>query len=227
MKLTSSELDGILYGTLLGNASLNKANKNGNYNLTLSHSPKQKEYLEFKKELLSKISHVKFSFKEINFTNKSNGKSYKTYYYHSNYLRYFTKKAKVFYTKDRKKVVTRKILNKLTPLGIALWWMDDGSLCIHRRKDRGTVQRTAILATCSFSLEEHDTIIKYFKEKWDINLKVAYVGSKAKRKPVIRIPMKEFGKFKEIIEPYIIPSMKYKIDCKYVSNSFSGKKEIS
>lgn len=215
MKFTSSELDGILYGTLLGDASLNKTSKNGNFNLTLTHSPKQIEYLEFKKNLISKVSHVKFTYKETNFTNKQNNKTYKTCYYYSNYLKYFTKLEKLFYT-NRKKIITNKILNKLTPLGLALWWMDDGCLNIHKRKNRGTVQRIATLATCSFSLEEHNLIIQYFKNKLNINVKLSYVGTKENKKLTIRIPMKEFGKFKSIIESYIIPSMKYKIDCKYI-----------
>lgn len=217
MKLRSSELDGILYGTLLGDASLNKTSRNGNFNLTLTHSPKQKEYLEFKKNLISKVSHVRFSYKETISFNKQVKKNYTTCCYYTNYLKYFTKLEKIFYDDNRKKIVTRKILNKLTPLGLALWWMDDGCLCIHKRKDRNTLQRTATIATYSFSLEEHDLIIKYFKEKWNIKVKLSWAGPKDNKKPVIKMPMLEFGKFKNIIEPYIIPSMHYKIDCKYTS----------
>lgn len=203
-----------MYGTLLGDASLNKTSKGGNFNLTLTHSPKQKEYLEFKKQLFEQISHVRFSYKEVNFFNKQVKKTYKTCYYQSNYLKYFTKLEKIFYTDTRKKIVNRKILNKLTPLALAIWWMDDGSLVIYNRKDRNAVNRYATLATCSFTIEENLEIIKYFSEVWGITPQLKFVSRKY---PVLKFPMLEFNKLVKIIEPYIIPSMHYKIDFKYKS----------
>lgn len=218
MKLRSSDLDSIVYGTLLGDASLSKPSGKANSNFTLSHSPKQKEYLEFKKDLVNNISHVKMKYKEIDYTNKQNQKTYKTCYYYSNYLEYFTKLRKIFYLSGRK-IVTRKILNKLKPLGLALWWMDDGSLVIYERKDRNAVNRYATLATCNFTYEEHEIIVKYFNEVWDIfpKIKKRTATKSDKEYYVLKFPMKEFRKFKEIIEPHIIPSMQYKIDLKYVN----------
>lgn len=224
-KLKSSELDGAIFGTLLGDASLNKTSINGNYNLTLTHSPKQKEYLEFKKNLLEQISHVNFTFKQTTSFNKKMQKDYTTYYYYTNYLKYFTKLHDIFY-KNSNKIVTAKILNKLTPLGLALWWQDDGSLVIHTRKDRGTVQRTATLATCSFSLEEHELIIKYFKDTWNINCKLGSVTNGINNYNVIRFPMKEFTKFVEIVKPFIQSSMYYKIDFKYKNASQAKEKSL-
>lgn len=216
MKYKSSELDAILYGTLLGDASLSRPKNNANSNFTLTHSPKQKKYLEYKTELIRQISHVTLKYKEIKFKNKQNNKTYTTCYYYSNYLKYFTKLRRIFYP-EGKKIVTKKILKKLNPMGLALWWMDDGSLVIYKRKDRNAVNRYATLATCSFTYEEHLLIKQYFLETW--NIKVSIIKRKTSNKTyfLIKMPMLEFRKFVKIIEPYIIDSMKYKIDLKYVN----------
>jgi LAGLIDADG DNA endonuclease family len=219
-KLSSSQLDGAIYGALLGDASLSRPKQSANSNFTLTHSPKQIEYLEFKKDLFSQIHPLEFKFKKIEFYNKKAGKTYTTFYYYTNYTQYLTKLRHKFYPNETK-TVNYNILNKLTPLGLAIWWMDDGSLVVYKRKDRNAVNRYATLATCSFSLEEHLIIINYFKHTWDISPKLVKRRQYNKEYYVLMFPMKQFTKFVEIIKPYIIPSMNYKIDFKYVNQNLS------
>lgn len=223
-KLSSSELDGAIYGSILGDSFISRVHNNGNANFTLSHSPKQKEYLEFKKQLFEQIHPVHFSFKSVNFFNKKTNKEYTTFYYVSNYLKYFSKLRYKFYPNGIK-AVSRKILNKLTPLGLAIWWMDDGSLVIYHRKDRNAVNRYATLATCSFTYSEHLEIEKYFKEVWDIHCRAIKRRQKNKEYYILKFPMIEFRKLIKIIEPYIIDSMKYKIDLQYVDQNLNIQAE--
>ena len=217
-KFSSSELDGAIYGAILGDASLSKPTGNSNSNITLTHSPKQTEYLEFKVEIFKQIHPLVFKFKSINFFNKKQNKIYTTYYYYSNYTQYLTKLRHKFYPNGIKQV-SYDILNKLTPLGLAIWWMDDGSLVIYERKDRNAVNRYATLATCSFSKEEHEIIKNYFINTWDIKPKIVKRNQKGKIYYIIMFPMIEFIKFRNIIKDFIIPSMNYKIDLKYVNQN--------
>lgn len=223
-KLSSSQLDGAIYGALLGDASLSRPKGNANSNLTLTHSPKQKKYLEFKKELFSQIHPLEFKFKKIDFYNKKSAKNYTTFYYYTNYTQYLTKLRHKFYPNGTK-IVTPDILKKLTPLGLAIWWMDDGSLVIYERKDRNSINRYATLATCSFSLEEHLIIIDYFKNTWNIIPKLVKRRNSNKEYYVLMFPMKQFTKFVDIIKPHIIPSMYYKIDFKYVNQNLNVNAE--
>lgn len=223
MTFSSSELDAIVVGMILGDGNLSRPSGNANSHFTLAHSPKQREYLEYKKALLEKISHVRMKYKEIDFFNKQVGKTYKTLYYYSNCLEYFTKWFRKFYTP--KKTVTRKLLDKLDPRGLALWWMDDGCLVVYSRKDRNSVNRYATLATCSFSKEEHEIIVEYFKETWGISPRVITRTARGRQYQVLKFPMLEFRKFVEIIKPHIIPSMAYKIDFKYVSQDENPGRE--
>jgi hypothetical protein len=186
----------------------------------LTHSPKQIEYLEFKKEIFSQIHPLEFKFKKIDFYNKKVGRTYTTFYYYSNYTQYLTKLRHKFYPNGTK-TINLDILKKLTPLGLAIWWMDDGSLVIYNRKDRDAINRYATLATCSFSLAEHLIIIDYFKNTWNIVPKLVKRKQYNKEYYVIMFPMKQFTKFVEIIKPFVIPSMNYKIDLKYVNQNLN------
>jgi hypothetical protein len=135
--------------------------------------------------------------------------------------RYARKLRDIFYGTGEKKI-TRKILNKLNPLGLALWYCDDGNLSIVLRKERckpGKPNQYLFqgrMWTCSFSYEEHLLIQKYFEEE----LKLRVVIQKCKRKwkgevleyYYLRFPSNEFKKFSEIIKPYVPKCMQYKID---------------
>lgn len=206
-KKTSSELDGIIYGMLLGDGHVRKPTKAGTCNFILHHSKKQEEYLKHKLNLLEEISHVKTNYWEKSTKNKKNNKIYYSIYAQTNFLNYFRKLRNIFYTPNKR--VTLEILEKLTPQGLALWWMDDGCLYINRQKS-GILERRAYLATHSFSLKENELIKEYFKNKFDIKLSIKYQHSSSQY--FISFPIPEFKKFVNLIKPYIIESMAYKIN---------------
>ena len=75
--------------------------------------------------------------------------------------------------------------------------MDDGS----------NTQISYTISTHCFSKEEQERILGFLKEKYDINATMVKDRSKYK----IALGRKEYQKLNAIIEPYIIPSMIYKI----------------
>lgn len=119
---------------------------------------------------------------------------------------------------DKPKRVTRKALNLLDPLGLAIWYMDDGTLNIeyYPRADGGygIRRRRIALATDCFSLKEHYIIQRYFKVVWGIDTKIQKVVYKKRNKESYRLLMnyENAKKFVAIVEPHIHPTMKYKID---------------
>ena len=104
-----------------------------------------------------------------------------------------------------KKEYTRQVLDLLDAQGLAIWFMDDG--CIDRPVDKNPM---GILNTCGHKPngEEEVVIQKYFEEVW--NIKVSLNKNHGRYR--IRMSNPEFKKFIEIIKPYIIPSLLYKID---------------
>jgi len=221
-KKTSSELDGMIYGILLGDGHIRKPSKAGTCNFILHHSKKQEEYLFYKISLIEEISHVKFNYWNKSIVNKKNGKTYYSIYAQTNFLNYFKKLRDIFYCPvTNKKILYKNHLNKLTPLGLALWWMDDGCLYINRGKNN-KIERRAFLATQNYNSLENDLIVEYFLQT--LNIKVTKRLHPTTKQFYINFPIPEFKKFIQIIKDYVIPSMEYKINLKEELNLKKGPK---
>lgn len=177
--------------------------------MTISHSPKQKEYLEFKKEIILQIPNIKVTVKYRN--KKVQDKIYGTYDLFTTNSKFLNHIYKAMY-KNGAKTVTRHQLDRLTPLGLALWYMDDGGARFRYRNNKTLISNRAVsIATNGFSYEEHKIIQKYFKENWGISVNIY----RERESYYIWFQGKEAHKFLKIIAPYIIPLMKYKIDLRY------------
>jgi hypothetical protein len=94
-----------------------------------------------------------------------------------------------------KKTITREYLDKLSPLGLAVWFMDDGSHC-------------GMFSTHCFSKEENEIIVQYLKEKWNIDSRVC--EDKRVNLFYVGIRNSSLCKLKDIIYPYMPDCMKYK-----------------
>lgn len=206
--LSSSNLDGFVIGTVLGDSSLVKKKQSHTAYFKCSHCEKQEQLISFKEKILQQIHPTKTNLKQ-----SKRG----DFQLNTNCLVYYDKLYYRFYDKDRVKRVTRKLLNKLTPLGLAVWYMDDGQLCLHLGKDKKIKSRRARIWSLSFTYDEHVIIKDYFKEKWDIDVKIYNVMKKGGIKYYLEFNATNFQKFREIIKDYIIPNMLYKVDLKYDS----------
>lgn len=207
--LSQNELS-VIMGGLLGDSSYSKKNNH----IVFAHSINQKDYLEWKHKLLERISnpiHISKKGKSIitgedlfgvNFCTKR-GKDINPDYSHI---------RKIIFNDCGKKTVSRKWLNMLTPLSLAVWWMDDGCLSVHKDK-KGAISRYGKLSTHGFSLEEQYIIKNYFKAVWDIDVKI----TPEKNSFFLRFTVPNLKKLFSIIYSYVIqiPSMIYKIDMKY------------
>jgi hypothetical protein len=93
--------------------------------------------------------------------------------------------------------VTENWISRIQPLGLSFWYMDDGSMS-------GMLN----IATHSFSLKEQKLLLKMLK-KFGIIAKLQL--DKKKKLWFIVINSLNRNKFFKIIQPYIVPSMEYKI----------------
>lgn len=187
----NKEQEQVLLGSLLGDGGVYYRNKTYNlkkqnsYNYLEAHDLKQEEYLLWKNNIL----HFNFKFDNKNncWVNKTNN-SFKQY-------------RELFYP-DEKKIVTREILDKLEPLGIAVWFMDDG--CYDYRG------KLISIATHCFGLEGNQIIQQYFKERFNIDCKI----NKHYFNYYISFNVENTKKFIEIVKSYVtqIPCMVYKIE---------------
>jgi hypothetical protein len=122
----------------------------------------------------------------------------------STYLKHVDDDFYVKFDGGRRKVVRENVLNRLSPLSIAAWFMDDG--CSHKNKDSILSVR---LSTHGFTKEENEVIVKWFKEKYDIEFNIDF--HKRTNTYSLRCNKSNSDKFISLVKPYIIPSMVYKI----------------
>lgn len=208
------EMIGALIGTVLGDSSLQLARRGKNAYLTFSHGKNFEEYLDYKAGIFSQICGIKKS------TDIRDGElhAYRTW---SKCHPLFTKLHGWFY-QSGKKVVTDKVLYRLTPLGLALWYMDDGYLAYIKKngKIRG---REIKIYTCCFTYDEHLKMVDYFKKEHGINWRIGKARLGGRVYYHLATGAQEGAKFFKIIDPYIHKSMRYKVDLRYSCSSYAGR----
>jgi len=210
----SREQQQIILGGLLGDAYFNQKRKI----IRFSHSIKQEEYLNWKYSFFNaddingiytrqyKEGHIN---KYFELTNKN--KCVDIFYdYFKKYL----------YSNDGRKKISLKYLKNIDAFGLAIWWMDDGSLSIHKGNRYGK------LCTECFNYEEQILLQKYFKDIWNINVDIK---SEKNKYYFLRFNVGALRKLIPIIYQYVcmVPSMIYKIDLDYTNQKCIGDlKEI-
>lgn len=198
LKLTKRQRE-ILVGTLLGDSHLETQNKGRTYRLKVEHSFKQKEYVdwlykEFRNWVLSPPK-VRERFVRL----RTVSGVYAKYYFNTlgvGSLRFY---AQQFYV-GGKKAVPRLIHRWLTPLTLAVWYMDDGSI-------KSNHHRTVFLNTQGFAIRDLRALQKALLEKFGIKTQLR----KDRDQQQIYFLAETVDKFLAMIKRYIIPSMRYKL----------------
>ena len=175
-----------LIGTLLGDGYLRQLKGRRNAFLEVNHSITQKEYVEWKYELLKNLTRSGPKSRNGNGTRIA-------YRFFTKQHPEFTKIMDLFY-KDKKKCIPDLILD---PISLAVWYMDDGSRCS---------EDNVYLNTQQFSKDDQYKLLEILE-------KMGLSGTLNKDKTYHRIRFKTSGipKLFGIIQKHIIPSMKYKI----------------
>ncbi len=191
------ERRGILCGMLLGNGErcIN--------NFFIQHSVKQKEYALFKKGLLEVITD-----KPVNTRQWKMKQGYECFRIEPRLIPLSRVLVKKCY-KNGIKTFSRNFLEYLTLQGLAIWFMDDGSKSF--KKVGNKVHAVEVTLNTYLSKEENEVIIEFFRERWEINWGL----NKSRDSYRLRMGTREARKFFPLIEPFIINSMKYKINLQF------------
>lgn len=219
MLLSKFDKKSFIIGMLLGDGCTSLRRGAINYNLSCVHNPKQYEYLIWKMEILKENLQKTYwiSQKQTHFSGKAVhpgniGKVYKMYAATLGSHPLVTQVRKEMYL-ENKKIVTPNILRQLTPIGLAIWYMDDGNLAYHKNPNGSIKTRNVNLHIEGFDSDSQQNIVNYFLEVWNIKT------SLHKTRDHFKLWMNTFNsiKFLRIVAPYIkfISCMKYKIDLKY------------
>jgi hypothetical protein len=181
--LTEDQLS-ILIGVFFGDGAMRKKT---HALLEINHSYAQKEYVDWLYQQFKNYVATKPKMR------KSNGNRI-AYRFTTKSLPVFTQFYNTFFRNHRKNIPESTML---TPLTMAVWYMDDGSRC----------DEDIYLNTQQFSKEEQQQLIDMLFQQHEIEATV----NKDKQYWRIRIKKASVPHFMKIIAPYILPSMRYKL----------------
>ena len=193
----------VLIGSLLGDSYLKvRQNKNEKaYNVYFSNCEKQLNYLKFKRsffrnDVCNDIRQETEAHKQEIKGKECNIQSLFTFSTKPSDLSYIFS----ILNNGKRKIITRKYLEYLTPLSLAIWYQDDGSYNPHNRVVR--------IATMCFSQEENNVIKNYFYD----NLKMPCLLEKTEYGLgwSLVLTQNSTKKFLNLISPYICDCMMYK-----------------
>jgi len=188
-------------GLMLGDASLQTQNKGKTYRMKFEWGDKNKPYLDhvynlFAEWVLAK-PHIK---KRIN----SNGNIVVNWGFQTISHEAFNILSQLFIINNKKGITKGLVKNHLTPRGLAYWWMDDGGKLDYNKNSKNL---SIVLNTHSFSKAEVEAMTIELSNKFELNCSTR----NNKGKTVIVIDSSSFFVFKELIKPYLVSEMEYKL----------------
>lgn len=193
----------IIIGSLLGDGTMRVGKNARNANFKVEHGLKQKKLVFWKyKELQNFV----FTEPKVSFRYNEDGSRYpKSWWFRTIRHPELTEIYNEFYLKESfrtgKKIISGNdyIKSYLNPIALAVWVMDDGSF------NRGIID----LSTYSFSLEDIKKLQSLFSEKFGLTPNFYKDRDKGFRMYFSR---QNTNALIQIISPYFIESMKYKVN---------------
>lgn len=195
----------LIYGSLMGDGK-----KMSGSSFCVKHSVKQSDYVMWKYSILENIA-SKNSLKKSEYYDRRYDKINSSLIFYTHANTDVETILQQFYGDGIKKI-TSEILSNITVFGLAIWYMDDGMINWNFRSKKygNQTQPSIYLCTESFTLEEHKLMIEWFKMKFNI---ISHI-SQCKKGTGQRLGfnIEETKKFINLVKPYIIASMEYKVN---------------
>jgi recombination protein RecA len=199
--LLSDQQFQVVLGSLMGDGSLsgNRRDRNG-VRFRMGHSAKQVEYLEWKTALMGNIAH----------SARSNAKG--AQFVDFTPLPELGELHRSVYLGAGRKFLSEEYLKALTPLALAIWYMDDGSFAL---RSKGLQQRTmggsGRIEICVEAMTEGTRVRlrDYLRDTYGLEVRLRQAGSAGKAVLVFSTAASE--KFQKLVAPHMAPTMGYKL----------------
>lgn len=120
---------------------------------------------------------------------------------------YFNKKYHHFYDDYRHRTISSEAMSWLTPNGLANWYMSDGYVCLVGKEKGNIYNRRIDFCTDRYSKPVVERLSKTLHDKFNVESSVIKRG----RFYRIRIKSVSYQTFINLIYPYMVPSMQYKL----------------
>jgi recombination protein RecA len=192
----------VILGSVMGDGNLSKPMRTTDHSarFRMGHGAKQAPYLEWKISLLGNIPNSR--------SKNSKGAVFADF----TPLAELGELREIVYQGDGKKHFAWDYLKKLTPLALAIWYMDDGSFTV---RSKGVQERTSggsgRIAICveAMSPGTRGRLLQYLRDTHGLDVKLIQSG--ARQKALLVFTTAATAKFQKLVAPHIHPSMDYKL----------------
>jgi len=196
IKIPQEQLE-ILCGTLLGDSSLQKHREGSNPMFTTYHGESQREYMQ---HLFDKLEPIGAKYKEYTRLDKRNMTEHITIAVTTPCNPEFQSLYDTLYDPiSNKKIITKKFLENFTIKSLAYLYMDDGYYC----------RNTAFISTDCFDEESRQNLIDHCQSNFDLLFRHDKRKENSYR---LRLTSYDFKLFRYLIDPYVVDSLKYKLN---------------
>jgi len=191
----------VILGSLMGDGALspNLRGRPGT-RFRMGHGAKQAAYLDWKVSLLENIPHCR--------TSNAEGAVFADF----TPLPELGELREIVYFGDGKKHLTWDYLKSLSPLALAVWYMDDGCFTVRSKgvqeRTRGGTGRIEICVE-AMSPGSRDRLVSYLRDTYRLDVKLTARG--AQKKAVLQFTTAASEEFQKLVAPYVHPSMDYKL----------------
>jgi recombination protein RecA len=191
----------VLLGSLMGDGALSPNQNRFASRFRFGHGVRQMEYGDWKASLFSNIG--------VSRSTNSKG----AVFHDLSPLPELAELREAVYI-GGKKVFSEEYLKQLTPLSLAIWYMDDAGFSLRAKGLQARTRDGSGRASICVEAMEPSTqrrLAEYLTDTWGIVPKVISQGGKT----VFVFPKDETAKLHALIAPYVHPSMEYKLLPRY------------
>jgi len=187
----------VIIGGLMGDGALSPSRSGHGARFRFGHGTKQRSYAAWKASLFGNVG--------VSYSTNAKG----AVFYDVQPLPELAELRRAVYS-TAGKVFDHDYLKRLTPLSLALWYMDDGSFA---NRSKGLQERTkdgsGRSEICIQAMEPttRTRLIEYLADTWDLRPRLSTRAGKA----VLVFAKDETAKFHALIAPFVHPSMEYKL----------------
>jgi recombination protein RecA len=192
----------VILGALMGDGNLSRPVRKDDRSarFRMGHGARQATYLGWKVSLLENIPH--------SMTSNAKGAVFADF----TPLPELDELREIVYFGDGKKHLSWDYLKSLTPLALAVWYMDDGCFTVRSKGvQERTMGGTGRIEICveAMSPGSRERLIQYLRDSHGLDVKLTSRG--ARKVNVLQFTTAASEKFQKLVAPYIHPSMEYKL----------------
>jgi len=201
-KFDKKQIMEAFYWMTLGDGSI-EVPERGDCLLTISHSKEHEDYIIWKAAIVNRALHCSI---KPQFIRGGYSTGHEMVRLRTQHHPWFTKVRDRLYGPLGRKALDNMALSLLDTLGLAILYQDDGSY--HYSSNAG---HNVLIHKLCFSIFELEAFAKKVVDKWGIIFRI----NRTKGKGLgyrLRLRASDKDRFFDLIKPYVVPSMLYKVE---------------